>query len=136
VIAIVKQNNIAGLDLAYPAADAGCRLGLPVMSGNGPHDDLGKSDLTSGRVKLRSAKSERRANAAAVSTGGSKHCILTAIQLFNDLPPSEEEQIRMVIGVIPNGVVGGNDLGGQRRTLVHVLTKHEERCRDAMPLQQ
>src|SRR5207249_476163 len=101
-----------------------------------PHDHLGKSDFTGGRMKPGPAKAEWRANDTAMFTCGSKNSVFAAPELIHDLAAGEKNKALMVVGVIPNGVICATNVRCQSGILLDVLTKNEEGCRNAVLVQK
>ena len=127
MITVMEKNNVAGSHVEQAAGHADCRLWLPIVCGNGPHDDFRKSHLANRGVKLRTSKAEWRADCGSTLTGGCEKGIFTSAQFVLDLSASEEEQAGMSVRMVPNRVVGGANLSRELRILFNVLAKNEER---------
>src|SRR5437773_9937422 len=70
MITVMEKNNVAGSHVEQAAGHADCRLRLPIVCGNRPHDDFRKSHLANRGVKLRTSKAEWRADRGSTLTGG------------------------------------------------------------------
>jgi hypothetical protein len=78
MIAVVKQDNIARSYVFQSPPHRGRGLQLPVMSIDGPHDDLEEPHCPRRREKLRAPKAVRRAGTGGVIAGRPKNRLVTA----------------------------------------------------------
>ena len=127
MITVMEKNNVAGSHFEQAAGHADRRLRLPIVCGNGPHDDFRKSHLANRGVKLGTSKAEWRADCGSALTRGCEKGIFTSAQFVPDLPASEEEQAGMSVRMIPNSVIGGANFRSELRVLFNVPAKNEER---------
>src|SRR5207244_10935581 len=89
MITVMEKNNVAGSHVEQAAGHADCRLRLPIVCGNRPHDDFRKSHLANRGVKLRTSKAEWRADGGSNLTGGCGKGIVTSAPFVLDLAASE-----------------------------------------------
>ena len=128
MITVMEKNNVAGSHFEQAAGHADRRLRLPIVCGNGPHDDFRKSHLANRGVKLGTSKAEWRADCGSALTRGCEKGIFTSAQFVPDLPACQEKQAGMSVRMIPNRVVGCANLFSELGILFNVLTKNEECC--------
>src|SRR5438067_11812746 len=104
MITVMEKNNVAGSHFEQAAGHADRRLRLPIVCGNGPHDDFRKSHLANRGVKLGTSKAEWRADCGSSLTRSCEKCIVTSAQVDPDLPASQEQPAGMSGRRDPNGV--------------------------------
>src|SRR5437870_13893094 len=107
MITVMEKNNVAGSHFEQAAGHADRRLRLPIVCGNGPHDDFRKPHLANRGVKLGTSKAEWRGDSGSTWTCGCGKGTFTSAQFVADLPASEEAQAGMSGRMMPNSVTGG-----------------------------
>src|SRR2546427_4601419 len=100
MITVMEKNNVAGSHFEQAAGHADRRLRLPIVCGNGPHDDFRKSHLANRGVKLGTSKAEWRAGCGRGFTRGWGKGIFTSAHFVPHLPAREEEKAGGVVPLI------------------------------------
>src|SRR2546428_4574983 len=96
MITVMEKNNVAGSHFEQAAGHADRRLRLPIVCGNGPHDDFRKSHLANRGVKLGTSKAEWRAGCGSGLTPGCAKGSFTSAPFVPPLPAGEKKQARRV----------------------------------------
>src|SRR2546426_5616662 len=107
MITVMEKNNVAGSHFEQAAGHADRRLRLPIVCGNGPHDDFRKSHLANRGVKLGTSKAEWRAGCGSAFARGGGKGIFTSAQFVPHLPARGEEEGGVSVRFIPHNVIWG-----------------------------
>src|SRR2546425_12148289 len=92
MITVMEKNNVAGSHFEQAAGHADRRLRLPIVCGNGPHDDFRKSHLANRGVKLGTSKAEWRAGWGGGFSRGCGKGIFTSALFVPYLSAREREE--------------------------------------------
>src|SRR2546427_12452510 len=97
MITVMEKNNVAGSHFEQAAGHADRRLRLPIVCGNGPHDDFRKSHLANRGVKLGTSKAEWRAGGGGGLLPGCGKGIFTTCP-FDPYMPAWGEKEGVAVG--------------------------------------
>lgn len=128
MIAIVKQNDVAGTGFFEPPLRTRGGLGVPIVSVHRPHHDLRKTRRMGGSEELRAAETEGRPDTSRTLTCCSNYSIVAPRELIDDAPAAEEHKAWVCIRVIPDDVIAGCDLRCETGMLAGIFSQYKK-CR-------
>jgi hypothetical protein len=133
VVAVVKQNNVAGTDFFESPPHIGGGLRLPVAPVYGPHHDSRESSTLRSLEELWTAEAVGWPDALSTFPGCLENRLIAPAQFVHNLLAAEENQAVMSERVISQRMISSGYLRHNLRVLRHILTKNKKSCGHIVP---